>query len=252
MPLSRLQHSAALLACFGLVACAQPLPQNGPGPATRQTYATPASSDAACAAERDRYHAAVRQAQATEQIYAFGSIVAQAALMSGIGSRLGIFGSLAVSQFATQMSQLQQGLRNDHARIAAYNAALQDLTDCRVAESRRLSREVEQGQVARAEAEARAAALRRSQIEDVQVARQTNAVIEDRSAKFESEVAQARTRSEQEGTHSAEVVAAEQSLQTNQAELQRTEQTTAVAESRVTELEISFLGLPGRPRTRFA
>jgi hypothetical protein len=242
-PFARLALGAAVLA---LAACNHQSLLRGPA----DRYATPADDGAACYPERQRYYAAVREAQETEQLYEFGAFVAQATIVSGLAGQLGWGGTLVASEVSNQFLRMRDAIREDRTRIAAYNASLNALTACRVAEARQLQRDLRRGRVTRSDAQVRVAALRQDQIEDVAVARDTTSAIEDRTDKFSEEIGAARTRSAAEGIDDAEVTEAERNLQTNQKELATTKKTTSVAESKVTDLEIAALPDDRRARNR--
>jgi chromosome segregation ATPase len=243
--------TASLLAAgtLGLFACG---PQQATAPAAPAPaeVALPADDGSPCYRERARYYQAVEQARATEQIYRFGGALAQGLIVSGLSNQLGVGGAYLVGELARQVIDLQAGLAADQARIAAYNASFDELVACREREARRINRDVRRRGLPREQAEARMAVLRDHQVEDIRVARETNAVIAERTAKFEGEVNAAKQKSAAAGTQQEEVAQAQQTLQTNQQELSRSEQSVEVAESRVTALEVSALDPARGPRTR--
>lgn len=231
----KVRLSAVLVSCIVLTSCAQ-------GPEIPLLNAgIPKDDGYACYEERRAYYVTARNARATETILKVAG-VAFSTMFRNIGSSIPFFGGSSNQQIMEVVSGLQRGLAEDRTRIVAFRSDFDALTNCRTARAKQVNRDYRRGQIKKAEANQELMAMRSAQREDIQVARETNLEINERTDKFALSVRQSRTKAREQSTGGSdgqeaqqtaqEVEMAEESLQTNQQELRRSEKSVEVAEAR--------------------
>lgn len=212
---------------------------------------TPADDGSACYPERESYYGAVREAAATDRILDAAGEILTEVFRQSVSSQLGPFAQMTQDAFVIAVGQLRHGIVDDQQRIQAYNARFDDLYGCRRTAARTINTDLKRGRVTRANAVAQMTLTRNAMVEDIDVAKQTNVVIEERLQGFEVSVQQAKAKAKQENQPQKvrEIRTAESALQTNQTVLQNTVSSVESAETAAAGpgFQISFLFDPITP-----
>lgn len=219
---------------------------------SRWASGRPPDDQTACyAKERVAFYDAVSEVR-TAQSFVFG-----AGLAGLIGSRVttysGSFATRLVSTgFAATMAAFVQEIAADHARIEGVTSTFSDLMGCRQREATMLKADVAAGRISRSDGQEAMTRLRSLVEEDLVVAREINATLQERTTEFQlsaekarEEVANAPTPAEQR-EQQQEVQKAEAAVQTNQQAVSQQsasiEQASDLQQS--DEFELSLLGAP--------
>jgi hypothetical protein len=224
----------AFVVLVGLAGCQS----GGPAVLSILFQSTPGDDGTTCYdPQRRAFYAAVADAnQAQSAVAAVGSLLPSLFSAGTSGSPfLSTISRELASNFEATMSGFLTDLQNDRTRIQTVTTRFDALVLCRRSEAAAINRDFRAGRISRTDAQQRMSRLRDLLRDDVEAARRTNAVLDERNREFQVAAAQARNtaaqapsqaeRREREG----QVRQAEAATQTNQRALN--EQTSSVAQA---------------------